>query len=71
MKIRIMSDPNMETLRAWASEFPVLDALPTNLQNNIEKLIGIIANPVTDITNTKRIDPVISYDRIIEWSNSR
>lgn len=32
----------METLRAWASEFQVIDALPTNLQNNIEKLMGIV-----------------------------
>lgn len=41
-KIKIMSDPNMETLRAWAAEFPLLDALPINLENNTGKLIDIV-----------------------------
>ena len=35
-------DTNMETLRIWASEFPVLNDLPVNLKNNIEKLIDLV-----------------------------
>ena len=35
-------DTNMDTLRVWASKFPVLDDLPTNLKNEIKKLTDVV-----------------------------
>jgi hypothetical protein len=38
----LVGDPNMITLYNWAFDYPILELLPTNLENDKEKLIDIV-----------------------------
>ena len=35
-------DPNMATLLQWASEYQITNSLPTELENDSQKLIEIV-----------------------------